>query len=117
MPAFTTVPSGQVTVVGGGGGGGGGGGHGVAAGIVVPSGQTWVAGVVAHAESAAVAANVNKIRLIFSPFHVISDRQRKSWACVPTVKNLRRCRYGNVTYFTVQSPSTRLLGCDILTEV
>lgn len=95
MPAFTTVPSGQVTVVGGGGGGGGGGGQGVAAGIVVPSGHTWVAGVLAHAESAAVAANVNKIRLIFSPFHVISDRQRKFPACVPTAVNLqaRSLRY------------------------
>ncbi len=51
MPTFTTVPSGHVIVAGGGGGGGGGGGQGTAASITDPSGQVWVAGVVAQAET------------------------------------------------------------------
>lgn len=53
MPTVTIVPSGQVIVAGGGGGGGGGSGQGTAASITEPSGQVWVAGVVAHAETPA----------------------------------------------------------------
>ena len=48
-----------------GGGGGGGGGHGASIATTVPSGQVWVFGVVAHAETATVATIISAIRLIW----------------------------------------------------
>ena len=67
VPAGTVVPFGQT--VGGGGGGGGGGGHGCPAATCVPSGQVCIGGgVVAQAESTAVAETRSAMRLISFSF-------------------------------------------------
>jgi hypothetical protein len=77
------VPSGHVVVVGGGGGGGGGGGHGTDASITDPSGQVWVGGVVAHADTPTASAKMTSFLMLSSLFR--ADNETATIAFQPQI--------------------------------